>query len=53
MSSEIKATTDARLELEDAVSMFQHRLQRFQRQETTHNSVLSSLQEVVPHAVRS
>ena len=51
MTVELQNTTNARLELEDAVSTFQHRLQRFQRQETTQNSTLNSLNDVETPAV--
>jgi hypothetical protein len=44
-------TGNARIELDDALSTFQHRLQRYLRQETTQNSVFSGLNDVIKPSV--
>lgn len=51
VSGEAPNTNNARLEIEDALSTYQHRLQQYQHQETTQNSVFNALNDVVSPAV--
>lgn len=44
-------TNNARLELDDALATYQHRLARLLRQDTTQNSVFSGLNEAITPAV--
>ena len=45
-------TQNARVELDDALSTWTHRLGRYQAKQTTLNSVFSALSDVINPAVR-